>query len=67
MLGQLLDLLFGYAQVIEPLFSDLLTGTLFHRFLDIIAGNIGEEAVYPYADLLRILLFELSLTIDGPA
>ena len=61
------DLLHRNTQVIQPLFGDLLTGTLLHRLLDIIARHIGEQAVYPYADLILILLLELSLAVDGPA
>ena len=53
--------------MIQPLFGDLLTGTILHGFLDIIAGYIGEQAVYPYTYLILVLLLKLSLTVDGPA
>ena len=53
--------------MIQPLFSDLLTGTILHGLLNIIAGYVGEQAVYPYTYLILVLFLELSLTIDGPA
>ena len=53
--------------MIQPLFCDLFTGTVFHRFLDIIAWHIGKQTIYPYADFVFILILELSLTVDGPA
>ena len=53
--------------MIQPLSSDLLTGALLHRLLHIVTRNIGEQAVYPHADLLFFLIFELTLTVDGPA
>ncbi len=59
--------IFRHTQMIQPLFCDLFTGTLFHRFLDIIARYIGEQTIYPYADFIFILILELSLTVDGPA
>ena len=53
--------------MIQPLFGDLLTGTILHGFLNIIARYIGEQAVYPYTYLILVLLLKLSLTVDGPA
>ena len=53
--------------MIQPLGGNLLTGTLLHGFLHIVARDIGEQAVYPHADLLFFLILELSLTVDGPA
>ncbi len=67
MLCQLRNFLYRNAEVIQPLFSDLLTGTILHGLLNIIAGYVGEQAVYPYTNLLLILFFELTLTVDGPA
>ena len=61
------NFLYRNAQMIQPFFCDFLTGAFFHGLLDIIARNVGEQAVYPYADLLLILFFELTLTVDGPA
>ena len=53
--------------MIEPLLRDLLTGTILHRLLDIIARNICEQAIYPYTHLILVLGLELSLSVDGPA
>ena len=53
--------------MIQPLFGDLLTGTILHGFLNIIAGYIGEQAVYPYTYLILVLFLKLSLTVDSPA
>ena len=63
----IVDLIYRNTQVVQPLGGNFLTGTILHRLLDIITGNICEQSVNPYTDLLRILLFELSLTVDGPA
>ena len=61
------DLVNRHAEVVQPLFGDLFTSALFHRFLHIVARYVGEQAVNPYTYLIFILLFELSLTVDGPA
>ena len=53
--------------MIQPLFGDLLTGTILHGFLNIIAGYISEQAVYPYTYLILVLFLKLSLTVDSPA
>ena len=53
--------------MIQPLGGDLLTGTLLHGFLHIVARDIGEQAVYPYTHLILLLILELSLAVDGPA
>ena len=53
--------------MIQPLCGDLFTGTVFHRFLDIVARYICEQTINPYADLIFVLILELSLTVDGPA
>ena len=53
--------------MIQPLGGDLLTGTLLHGFLHIVARDIGEQAVYPYTHLVLLLILELSLAVDGPA
>ena len=53
--------------MIQPLGGDLLTGTLLHGFLHIVARDIGEQAVYPDANLILFLVFKLSLTVDRPA
>src|SRR5699024_2161332 len=53
--------------VVEPLFGDLAAGALPHRLLDVVARPVGEETVDPDADLPGVLLFELSLPVDGPA
>ena len=66
-LCQLRNLVNRHAEVVQPLFGDLFTSALFHRFLHIVARYVGEQAVNPYAYLIFILLFELSLTVDGPA
>ena len=63
----IVDLIYRNTQVVQPLSGNFLTGTILHRFFDIVTRNIGEQSVYPYADFLRILLLELSLTVDGPA
>ena len=65
--SHVVDLIYRNTQVVQPLSGNFLTGTFFHRFFDIVTRNIGEQSVYPYADFLRILLLELSLTVDGPA
>ena len=65
--ASLFDLISRYTEVIQPFFCDLFTGAVLHRLLDIVARHIGEQAIYPYADLILILLLELSLTVDGPA
>ena len=44
--------------MIQPLFSDLLTGTILHGLLNIIAGYVGEQAVYPYTYLILVLFLE---------
>ena len=63
----IVDLIYRNTQVVQPLSGNFLTGTILHRFFDIITGNIGKQSVNPYADFLRILFLELSLTVDGPA
>ena len=67
MLCQLRNFVYRNAEMIQPFFCNFLTGAFFHGLLDIIAGNVGEQAVYPYTNLLLILFFELTLTVDGPA
>ena len=67
MLSHLFDLISRYAEVIQPFFCDLFTGAVLHRLLDVVARLVGEQAINPYADLIFILLLELSLTVDGPA
>ena len=53
--------------MIQPFFCDFFTGTVLHRFLDIITWHIGKQTVYPYAYFIFILILELSLTVNGPA
>ena len=53
--------------MIQPLLSDLLTGTFLHRLFHIIARNIRKQTIYPYANLIFVLILELSLSVDGPA
>ena len=65
--SQILDLISRYAHMVQPLFRDFFTGTLFHRFLYIIARYICEETIYPDTNLIFILILELALTVDGPA
>ncbi len=67
MLCQFLDFFFRHTQMIKPLCCDFFTGAFLHRFFDIIAGHIREQAVNPYADLLFLLFLELSLSVDRPA
>ena len=64
---QIIDLFCRNTQMIQPLCCDLLTITLFHWLLDIIAWNIGKQAVYPYTDLIFFLCFKLTLAVDSPA
>ena len=52
--------------MIQPFLADLLTGAIPHRLVDIIAGLIGEQTVYPYKALVLGLVTELRLTVDGP-
>ena len=66
-LSHLFDLISRNTKVVQPLFGDLFTGAVLHRLLDVVAGTVGEQSVYPYADLILILLLELSLTVDCPA
>ena len=66
-LCQIFNLIFRHTQMIQPLLRDFFTGTLFHRFLYIIARYICEETIYPDTNLIFILILELSLTVDGPA
>ena len=61
------NLICRHADVIQPFCRNLLSGTVFHRFFDIISRNIREKSVNPDAYFFRILLFELSLTVDRPA
>ena len=65
--SQVRDLLHRHADVVEPLLGDLLSGTLLHGLFHIVAGYVGKEAVHPDAHLLRLLLLELPLAVDGPA
>ena len=67
MLCQIFDLILRHTQMIQPFFRDFLTSTLLHRLLDKVTLGIGKQAVYPYADLVFVLLLELPLTIDRPA
>ena len=53
--------------MIQPLFGDLFTGTILHGLLNIIAGYVGKQTVYPYTYLILVLFLELSLTVDCPA
>ena len=61
------DQLHRHADVVQPLFGDLLSRAVPHGLLHIVSRHIGKESVYPDADLLRVLLLELALTVDGPA
>ena len=42
-------------KVVQPLFGDFFTGAVLHRLLDVVAGTVGEESVYPYAYLILVL------------
>ena len=55
MFCQLVNLFHWNAQMIQPLRCDLLTGAFLHRLLDVIARHIGEETVYPDADIFLLL------------
>ena len=66
MLGQLLDLLLGHAQVVQPLLADFLAGAIAHGLLHVVAGHVGEQAVEPHAHLSLGLGAELRLPVDGP-
>ena len=66
MLGQLLDLLLGHAQVVQPLLADFLAGAIAHGLLHVVAGHVGEQAVEPHAHLPLGLGAELRLAVDGP-
>ena len=65
--GKPVDVLHRDPEMVQPLSCDLLTGALFHRFLHMISRDIGEQAVYPDANLILFLVFKLSLTVDRPA
>ena len=66
-LCKILNLVFRHTQMVQPLFCNLFTGTLFHWLLDKITRYIGKQTIYPYADFIFVLLLELSLTVDRPA
>ena len=53
--------------MIQPLHADLLAGAFAHRFLDIVAGLVAEQRVYPHEAVILGLLTELRLAVDRPA
>lgn len=57
----------GNSEVIQPFPGDFLACAVLHGFVDIIAGFVDEESVEPCDDLMRGLLSEVWLAIDGPA
>ena len=67
MLSQFSDFLYRNTKVIQPLLSDLLTGTILHGLLDIVTGYICKQTIYPYTDFFLVLSLELTLTVDRPA
>ena len=60
---QLLDLVGGHTDVVQPLHADLLAGAFPHRLLDEVARLIAEQAVDPDAELVLGLIAELLLTV----
>ena len=66
-LSHVFNLVNRNAKMIEPLFCDFLTCTLLHRLLDIITRYICKQTIYPYTNLVFVLILELSLSVDRPA
>ena len=53
--------------MVQPFHADLLAGARAHRFFDIVAGAVAEQAVDPADQLAFGLFAELRLTVEGPA
>ena len=53
--------------MVQPFHANFLAGAFPHGLLDVIAGLIGEQAIYPYQALILGLIAELGLAVDGPA
>ena len=66
-LGELLDLRFGNAQVVQPFHADLLAGACAQGLFHVVAGHVGEQTVYPAAQLVAGLGAELGLPVERPA
>ena len=65
--GEVFDLIFGNADMIEPFHTDLFACAVTHRLLYIVADLIGEECIYPDEALILRLASELRLTVYCPA
>ena len=52
--------------MIQPFHADFLSGAVAHRLFDIVARNVGKEAVDPADELIFRLIPELRLTIECP-
>ena len=64
--GELVDLLDGHAQVVEPLVRDLLAGRLLDGLAGVVAGRVGVQGVDPDDDLVLRLVLEVRLAVDRP-
>ena len=64
---QILDLILGHADVVQPLHADLLAGARPHGLFHIVAGLVGEQGVHPHQAVVLGLVAELGLAVDGPA
>ena len=67
MLRQVLDLVFGDPQMIQPLHADLFAGAIPHGLFDVVARCVAEQAVDPAHELALGLIPELGLTVECPA
>ena len=61
--GELVDLLDGHAQVVEPLARDLLAGRLLDGLAGVVAGRVGVQGVDPDDDLVLRLVLEVRLAV----
>lgn len=53
--------------MIQPFPGDFFARAVLHGLIHIIAGFVDEQSVEPGDDLMRRLLSEVRLAIDGPA
>ena len=52
--------------MVQPLHAYFLAGAFAQGFLHVVAGHIGEQAVYPAAQLIAGLGSELGLPVERP-